>query len=83
MNELSPRNFRALTSVEPRSSNGHEFPSSRYFQTHFEYIEDTLALIRQDLALLNNKLGRLDGSERHEAGLMDPVPQTFKLYKDG
>ena len=41
---------------------GGEFPSARYFQTHFEYLYERLTVITQELAVLKQSLGALESS---------------------
>lgn len=42
-----PSGCPALAPNPPQSR--HEWPSSRYFQVHFEHLQSTLALLRQEV----------------------------------
>jgi hypothetical protein len=59
-----------------------EFPSARYFQTHFEYLHETLARMAQELAVLKTRIDGLDAALRSEPQGAEPVPERFETRRD-
>lgn len=54
-----------------------EFPSPRYFQTHFVFIEEALRNMHEELSLLRERLEKLENSETKE-GCYNPLANLQK-----
>lgn len=68
--------------VENRPVSQGEFPSARYFQTHFEFIGETLEAITRDLAALTARLDALEQKINDPTGDSQSLTRRLKSYRD-
>ncbi len=59
-----------------------DFPVARYFQTHFEYLHETLAGITRELAVLKKRIDGLDASLRAERTDAEPMLQSLEKHRE-
>jgi hypothetical protein len=73
---MGPRNKNADSPSQPQE-NAAEFPSARYFQVHFQYLEDLLCQLGQELDALKLQIEDFYRDPRREKnGPTLPVPCT-------
>jgi len=67
MTDSTKRTCRSKLSTTEASKPSMEFPSALYFQTHFEYIEQSLIALQQEVILLRSSLSCLEKIDESEA----------------
>lgn len=82
MNNLHSRPDRLAGAAQSGHACEPAFPSARYFQLHFNYINDTLAMMGQELAVLKARIDGLEAALRPEPADGRPAPQGIEKRRD-
>lgn len=82
MNNIRSHTDRASRITPSSHVYEAEFPSARYFQTHFEYLYETLAAITQELVVLRKRIDGLEANLRSEQTDVEPVLQWLEKRRE-